>query len=705
MSRSFNGLVGVLVTVLGGGQAAAQDTGDAAPVLPTLQVTAKGYEAPAKETPQSVGVIESETIRRAQALSVGALLRGEPGLATAVDGSVGIDPVIRGLKRDQILIMIDGVRVNAMQPPARGSLASYVNTDLIERIEVVRGPGSVLYGSGAMGGVINLITRGGDFRPQPDTSGWSRVGVSSVDNGFRGAFGVTAAGPETVLSLNAAHLDVDDYETGKGDELADTATSQASFHLEGKRRLGTDHVITARLQRDRRRDVWYLASRNVNPNSPPNGSPRPPQGLNTHYTPEQTRDRYELAWEGTFDGGWAPRAQARIHRQRLERGNYDYNAPRRTDYRTSDTAFVTDGLRGQLELAPTLNQVLMVGVEAWEQRASPTSHIGLAPAYDPGDRRMNLVDDGRIRSVGAFVQEELQLGSVTVTAGARYDTVRANADDAAGVGGDLSSTDHNLSWSLGANGRVMQAFRPYASLSQGYRSASLLERYLTYTYSDGFRWISNPQLDPERNRTLEVGARGEVGRLSYTLAAYESRIDDYIGGQAVSNTRKETINLDEARIRGVEASLQYRLGNGVTTFFDGTWIEGENRDDAFDEPLYQMPPPEAALGLRREVTQGWQGRLAVRAVDEQERVADTFSSGSERETPGFATVDLAIGYRITGDGLWKTSEVTLAVRNALDKAYREHINEMTEDRLDPANGVQDLLAPGRNVALTWYLAY
>jgi hemoglobin/transferrin/lactoferrin receptor protein len=674
--------------------------------LDNVTVTAKGYAAPETETPRSVTVLDAETIQRREARSVGDLLRGEPGLATAVDGSVGVDPVIRGLKRDQILVLVDGVRVNAMQPPARGSLASYVNVDLIERIEVVRGPGSVLYGAGAMGGVINIITKGGDFRAEPGTSGWSRLGVTSVDSGTRGAFGLTAADDETALSLSAAHLNVDDYETGYGEALKDSGTSQASFHLQAKRRLGDNQVISARAQRDRREDVWYLASRD----DIAAATGQEPEGLNTHYSPYQARDRYELAWQGDFAGAWAPRAEATVYRQRLERGNYDYNEKGRTDFRKSDTEFITDGARAQVELAPSASQVLLVGVEAWETRASPVSYIGTPPAFDPGDMRVELINNAEIRSVGAFVQEEIRLGDVMVTAGARYDTVRGTADarydwdSFSKVTEGLDSTDHNLSWSLGANWSLTEAFRPYASLAEGYRSASIIERYLDYQQGDGYSLKPDPKLEPERNLSLEVGARGEAGRLSYQLAAYESRIRDYIGARITGANSKEMLNLDEARIRGFETSLDLRLGGGVNAFLNGTWIRGENEDDRFDEPLYQMPPPEATVGVERRTDAGWQGRAAVRAVDEQDRVADRFSDDSERATPGYATLDLSLGWRTTGDGLWKTSEWTLALHNALDKGYREHINEMTANRAEK-DRVQDLWAPGRNLALTWYAEF
>ncbi|MFP4132286.1 MAG: TonB-dependent receptor domain-containing protein, partial [Thiohalospira sp.] len=201
-------------------------------------------------------------------------------------------------------------------------------------------------------------------------------------------------------------------------------------------------------------------------------------------------------------------------------------------------------------------------------------------------------------------------------------------------------------------------------------------------------------------------ARGTAGPLSYQVAAYESRIRDYIGARIKpgGGNDKEMVNLDEARIRGLETSLDWRLGGGVNAFLDGTWIRGENEDDRFDEPLYQMPPPEATVGVERRTDAGWQGRAAVRAVDSQDRVADQFSSDEERETAGYATLDLSVGWRTSGDGLWRTSEVTLALHNALDKGYREHINEMTAPRAGKER-VQDLWAPGRNLALTWYAEF
>lgn len=668
---------------------------DAAQTLGTVSVTATGYETLIDETPASVTVIQSSEIRNREARTLGDLLRGQPGIATAVDGSVGSDPIIRGLKRDQVLVLVDGVRINAMQPPARGSLASYVNVDLIERIEIVRGPGSVLYGAGAMGGVINIITRGGDFTEEPETRGFSRLGVTSVDDGIRGAVGVTVSNDRNVLDLSTAYLNTDDYKNGDGDRLRDSGTEQNAYHLRYRGKLAPGHEVQFRAQRDERKDIWYLASRTFTPNDG-----QRPAGVNTHYTPRQTRDVVELSYEGELDGAWAPRVEASIYRQELSRGNYDWSERLQQDYRTSDTDFTTDGLRVQTELVPTDDQILLLGAEAWRLRASPVSYVGQPPDYEPVNR-MPLVENGEIESAGVFVQHETYFDWATVNLGARYDEVRGSADAAMGVTGPLDKTDRNFSWSAGLTWHLDDAFNPYFSLSEGYRSASLLERYLTYPYSDGFTWQSNPQLDPERNRTFEVGARGRIGATSYTVSAYESRIRDYIGGQVTAPGFKETVNLDEARIHGLEALVEHAFSDAITGYATGTWIRGENRDSRFDEPLTQMPPPEASIGLSHTVAQGWQWDARIRAVASQSRTANTFTDGTERNTSGFATADLAVGYRFGPSAGFRSNEITFSVTNIANKTYREHVNEMTEARLDPANGVQDIWAPGRSFGLTW----
>ena len=114
-----------------------------------------------------------------------------------------------------------------------------------------------------------------------------------------------------------------------------------------------------------------------------------------------------------------------------------------------------------------------------------------------------------------------------------------------------------------------------------------------------------------------------------------------------------------------------------------TWLRGENRQD--DEPLYQMPAPELTLGLGQQNRPGFNWHGQVRAVAEQDRTADIFSNGTENATPGYATVDVELGWNFGPTGSLSNLEVAVEGNNLLDKRYREHLTD------------GDILSPGRGM--------
>lgn len=124
-------------------------------VLAPVSVTAKGYASEDLETPISTSALDRDELLRRNAQNPGEALRGEPGLAVASDGAQGQNPVIRGLKKESVVLLVGGMRLNSAQPA--GAVASFMSLGLAERLEVVKGPASVLYGTGALGGAVNVL--------------------------------------------------------------------------------------------------------------------------------------------------------------------------------------------------------------------------------------------------------------------------------------------------------------------------------------------------------------------------------------------------------------------------------------------------------------------------------------------------------------------------------------------------------------------
>jgi len=150
------------------GEALAAETSKAS-TLDEVLVTARGIPSPASKTPGSVGVVTAEDIRESGPVSVADALARIPGVTKTGDSAWGADVSIRGLGRDQVVVLIDGVRVNTTTD-INGRLG-VVNQNDIERIEVLKGPISALYGSGSIGGVVNIITKKGRFTKEGELHG------------------------------------------------------------------------------------------------------------------------------------------------------------------------------------------------------------------------------------------------------------------------------------------------------------------------------------------------------------------------------------------------------------------------------------------------------------------------------------------------------------------------------------------------------
>lgn len=650
-------------------------------------VTATGYQAATQDIPQAIEVLQPQPAQGGE--PVGSLFRGKPGLAVHSDGAWGQNPVLRGMKKESVVLMIDGVRVNSGQP--QGSLASQLDLGLLERAEVVKGPGSVLYGSGAMGGVVNLITPQARFTEQDESGGRFSTSASSVDKGFTGALLLRDSSADHALVLGAAGRKVNDYKSPRGTE-ENTGFSSDSLLLKYKQRLADDVSVNLNLQRHTDRDVWYPGSTRNGNFAGGAGVPKPLGDVTIH-SPEQQRELFQIGLENGLGDGTL---NTEIYRQEVYREIRAYSAKIDRDYVRNDVSFITHGLRSSW-VVPVADHLLTVGADGWKMTGDPERYVDGPPTFN-NNQRNDPFKNAEIESYGLFVQDEFDLGQTRITAGARYDQISSDAR-AKGNGpslktSGLDSTDHNLSWSLGALQPLTDTLNLYANIGQAYRAADMRERFDDAPRGDGYFHIGNPQLDPERSTSFELGLKGDDGDLTYHLAAFHTRIDDYIAGRVTGTNApnglpiKRTENLDEVVIYGLEGSASKGVGAFV---MDGsfTWLRGENRQD--DEPLNQMPAPELTLGIGQPAERGLYWHAQLRAVAEQDRVATEFTKGGEDRTAGFVTADASLGWGFGQVGVLQTANLDARLSNLFDKAYHEHLADGISGR--------ELEAPGRGVTV------
>ncbi|HRP95970.1 MAG TPA: TonB-dependent receptor [Rhodocyclaceae bacterium] len=664
----------------------------AATAMPEVSVTAKGYAADELQTPAATLSLDRAELLRRNANNAGEALRGEPGLAVSGDSAQGQNPVIRGLKKESVVLLVDGIRFNSAQPA--GAIASFMSLGLAERVEVVKGPSSVLYGTGALGGVINVRLPQARFEQgvQLDTS----VSYDSASQGMRGTGVVNASSGDHALMAGASLARIDDYRSPDG-KVDRTGYDSDSLIGQYRFRIDAANQLRVSVQQHTDEDVWYPGSTRPHPN--------PLVGSTIVRSPRQERRLVELGYSFEGTGERPLNVDARIYRQEMYRQIFSRANGLARDVARTRVTFETDGADVRANLLAHPSHLLSFGVNAWRMEASPNRLLASPTPMSPLVPNAPF-KDGRIEALGFYLQDDMVFGRLNVLAGLRHDTVKGRAA-AVGNGPDrvttgLSRTDRALSWSLGTIYEVTPLLRPYANLSRGFRAGEMRERFEASPRGDGFFYVGNPQIKPEHATQFELGLKGDGERLQYALSAYRSRITDYITGLDVSGQPasarcpapnrgacKLTINLGRATLTGVEASGRYALTDGQWLTAAYSRVRGDNDD--LDEPLFQMPADELSLGWEGRIAPSWSGDATLRLVRRQDRVATLFTRGTENTTPGFATADLGVTWR------GQDQSVRLAVNNVADRKYHEHLTEGISG--------DEIKAPGRSFVVVWSASF
>ncbi|RFA27966.1 hypothetical protein CAI21_13685 [Alkalilimnicola ehrlichii] len=496
-------------------------------------------------------------------------------------------------------------------------------------------------------------------------------------------------------------MEVDDYRTPDGTE-PHTGFNRQALGLNYRLRTGNQGMLEFTAQQQIDEDVWYPGSRQAHNH--------PAVGHTVLRSPEQERTLYEAAYEHRFGGTAEPVLRASIYQQEVHRLIRGYSEGHNRDIVRTDVTFSTLGSRLNLNFAPGERHVVSLGLDAWEMQGDPKRYQDRPTLQPPNPndpfadaQRNDPFSDGRIQAIGVYLQDEILFDSWTFKAGARFDRI---AGDAAESGNpnpeDLEHTATTLSWSLGGVYHLAPALNPYANLGRAYRAADMRERFEWAPRGDGHFHQGNPQLDPEVSTTLELGIKGATPNTRYAVAAFHSRIDDYITGRVTDQTHpqlglpiKRTENLAEVTLTGLEAEFERRLVGHYLAFGYFTYLRGENKHDS--EPLAEVPPREATMGLRYAPPRGFNWDAAVRTVARQDRIGSQLTNNTEDETRGFTTVDVGMGYRFGPLLGLSQGQLRFAVANLLDESYHEH--------LTAGRSGEEPNAPGRNLQLTLNAAF
>ena len=608
-----------------------------------MTVTATGNARSAFEAPMMVSVIDATAPENQTASSAADLLRTVPGLTLDGTGRTnGQDVNLRGYDRRGVLVLVDGVR----QGTDTGHLNStFLDPALIKRIEVVRGPSALLYGSGALGGVIAYDTADAkDLLEAGQNSGYRVFGTAATGDHSLG-MGASAFGRTDTLdgllawsSRDRGDLRQSDGTTAPNDEAINNMLAKGSWKIDSAQTL-----------------AGSLRYYNNDAREPKNPQTSAADATSNPMTDRSTIQRdaqltYTLA---PVDNDWL-NADARLYwsEARINAQNPDAT----NEFRKQTTKGGKIDNRSRLFTDSFASHLLTYGGEYYRQEQRPGGTTTGFP-------------EAKIDFSSGWLQDEITLRDLPVTllGGTRYDSYRGSSDGYADVDADK--------WSSRAGMTVTPAdwLMLFGSYAQAFRAPTMGEMYNDAKHFSIGRfytnyWVPNPNLRPETNETQEYGFGLRFDdllmasdALEFKASYFDTKAKDYISTSvdfAAATTM--SYNVPNAKIWGWDVMAKY---SADLFSLDMAYNRTRGKDTDTGEYISSINPDTVTSKLNIPVAHsgfsvGWIGTFADRS---------THISSSYAKQPGYAVNDFYVSYQ--GQQALKGMTTTLVLGNAFDKEY------------------------------------
>lgn len=693
--------------------------------LNELTIIGTRTEVTVQDNPRSVSVVDQKQLERQAPLSVGEAIRDIPGVEL-VDSSVpGMKRLrIRGESSRRVTILLDGQEITDHSTYGTPIL---INPAAIERIDVLRGPASVLYGAKAIGGVVDIITKkgvpgkavevelGGTYYSGTDGwQGWASAGGTLGNFDYRVTAGI------------AAH---DDQRTPKGEftstgRLETTAwnTDDISAHLGYTFGAERNHYFAVKAQQ------YRLDSESWKDPSTITESPPDIGGL-TDFTidlPQRDLRKVGVYYDAKDLGGPVAKVHFDAYYQTVERlfeNNVEVFVPQFFvpnpgpvgppvfsvgpftigNRATSDDTLTNYGATGQIDLEAFRHHYTIVGVEyladvlETDKTRAQTETSPSGTTVDAG----TSFQQARIDTLSVFAQDDWELvPNLNLITGVRYNYIETKLEESRSTDAALptgSVTQHETSTSVALTYTGFQNITLRALYSSGYINPTLIQSF-SRTVAGNQVVFGNPDLELETATNYELGFRFDGDHLAVDVVGYYTTSENYITRvecQASGATCPQPfaaddtvyINADEATTWGVELVTQYTIpGTRVTPYVTGAYTRRRLDFEQFSTYDTNVPLLSGRYGLRIEHN--------IHGINAW---ADLFARTSTGVKETFPTEDGSTTNEVDG---WSTLNFALGGTYGENDKYRLVVEfaNLTDEEYRPLNDA--LPGVGRSVAVT-----
>lgn len=669
------------------------------PLLKEMVVSGSRYEQDPDELPMSIDVINAQQMEEQQVRDIRDVARDMPNVSvkraparfTLASGSTGRDQNagfnIRGLDGNRVLMMVDGIRLPRSYVFSANAFGrDYLDVGLVQRVEVVRGATSALYGSDGMAGLVNFITNEPSnlLKDGKTFGGRASVGYDSDNTGK--SLGLTLAGKpsDTLEWLLGANLGRSRELKNMGD--IDTIDSRRTLpnpqHDKDASLLGkvvlrptADQKHTVTLEHvDKQADYVLYTARTA----PPATAATAVIGSESSTDMKRTRGTWTGEWR-RFDAPVLDDLKATLSYQNADAREFITEDRLTAADRTRDVTYQEKTFQANLQASKlvrnsaNLAQKFSYGLD-YVRAEVENLQTGLVPPVGE-TYPLKRFPDTTESSWALYGQDEINFGDWTITPGLRYDHFSIKADQAGFNAKAVSLSGNATSPKLGVLYRATPEWSVFGNYAKGFRAPNAGQVNAFFENPVGnYKTIPNPDLKPETSQNLELGVRGRLGNVALDVAAFTGRYKDFIEdlvhvggvGTAADPLVYQSINRGRVSISGVEvkgrADWGRYAGIGWSTPF--AWGRTQGRDRSTGEPVASIDPQRLTLGLRAEAAQ-WTAQLGLNYT-QGKKAKDTtaLATGAQFLNPSATVVDLTAQWRIRKD-----LRLNVGLYNITDKKY------------------------------------
>jgi hemoglobin/transferrin/lactoferrin receptor protein len=671
-------------------------------VVEKITVTAARFERPIDLTPQSVTVLESEELEARPMVNVQSMLDDVPGISYSRTGALDGQLTVRGLSSNdsRTVLFIDGDRFRG-----RPSLEySFLDPNEVERIEIIRGPAAALYGSDAMNGVVNVITR--RAQADPASPGFSlrprlyALGYSSAHDLAATRLELQGASQTFDLLVGANYRVANDYATPAGD-IANSDLETRSINV----RAGYAPSDTARFE---------VVTKFMNIEAGRANAPGAPL-VTTRQTPLRERS-VRLGYTQSQVASWM---------QDLEVSAYTryVHTVIRSDTRTAASGNVE--LRDTWVVGPTVtggklvarsvlaDSVLAYGVDLYHEDVPPfddevrvLNRTGAQVSFSPRAPRIRAAVQTNLGALARYDWDPTRRW--TVSLGSRYDVIRTDIESTPALGEspelsaafarNRSSRDDKLTGSAGLIFRPTPALHLVANVSTAFRSPTTFDKSGSGTIG-ALNTLPNAELQPESSENYEAGARLRLKNWNVNLTAFRSDYEDLLQFVFPTPVTRQRQNIGRARVEGFEVDGTIAMTPNWAWRFNAANVRGTNK--LTNAPLPYVPPLNGLLALRRTAPgDTWWVEAAGRWSRDKTRIDRT----QERPADGYQVFGIYAGGDLAPFGrALAPYRLTIGIDNITDERY---VNPVTRELIGfPVSPTNPLIEPGRSLTINLTAAF